>query len=355
MHNLLLTEEQDLIVDTVRKFVAETVAPHALARDEHRELAQAEWQGLAELGLFGLTVPESHGGAGLGVLPLVAALESIGAHSSSLARLLVEQVQVATAMGSLDPAPGSLAEVLDGSVWATFVGPEHGLVLRDGKLHGAAEFVVGGMPAELLLVVASGDLANGQPVLLQVDAAAIQRDALRSLGLASAGPARLRFEGVVGEVLATGAAASQAVDAARRIAWLGVAAIACGGGAESVQAAKRHAGQRIAFGKPLLVQEAVLRKLVDSQRTVDAARQLTWHAARLADLGQDAFAAIIQARLAAPEAMVVAADEAIQVHGGFGYTVEYHVERHYRDGKTMAALDGGSERLADQLAIAQFA
>lgn len=352
MHNLQLTEEQDLIVDTVRKFVAESVAPHALERDEHRQLAQAEWQGLAELGLFGLTVAESHGGAGLGVLPLVAALESIGAHSSSLARLLVEQVQVAAALASLDPAPAALAGVLDGSLWSSWVGPEHGLVRRDGKLHGTAELVIGGLPAAMLLVVAQQD---GQPVLLQVAAADVQRDGLRSLGLASAGPARLCFDGVAGEELAHGAAVAQAIEAARKIAWLGVAAIACGGGAESVQAAKRHAGQRIAFGKPLLVQEAVLRKLVDSQRAVDAARHMTWHAARLADLGQDAVAEILQARLAATEAMVLAADEAIQVHGGFGYTVEYHVERHYRDGKTLAVLDGGSERLADQLGLHQFA
>jgi alkylation response protein AidB-like acyl-CoA dehydrogenase len=352
MHNLQLTEEQDLIVDTVRKFVAETVAPHALERDEHRELAQSEWLGLAELGLFGLTVPESHGGAGLGMLPLVAALESVGAHSSSLARLLVEQVQVAMAMAALETAPAALAQVLDGSCWAAFVGPEHGLLWRDGKLHGTAELVVGGLSAACLLVVASD---QGQPVLLQVAASAVPREALRSLGLASAGPARLRFEGVAAELLASGAAASKAIAAARRLAWLGVAAIACGGGAESVQAAKRHAGQRIAFGKPLLVQEAVLRKLVDSQRAVDAARQLTWHAARLVDLGQEAFAEILQARLLATEAMVAAADEAIQVHGGFGYTVEYHVERHYRDGKTLAVLDGGNERLLDQLAVAQFA
>ena len=62
----------------------------------------------------------------------------------------------------------------------------------------------------------------------------------------------------------------------------------------------------------------------------------------------------MQARIAAVDAMVLSADEAIQIHGGFGYTVEYHVERHYRDGKTFEVLDGGSDSLRDRLAAATF-
>ena len=62
----------------------------------------------------------------------------------------------------------------------------------------------------------------------------------------------------------------------------------------------------------------------------------------------------MQARIAAVDAMVLAADEAIQIHGGFGYTVEYHVERHYRDAKTLEVLDGGSDILRDRLAAASY-
>ena len=97
------------------------------------------------------------------------------------------------------------------------------------------------------------------------------------------------------------------------------------------------------------------RKLVEVGRAASASRQLTWHAARLADLGHDATNAAIEARLAAVDAMVYASDEAIQIHGGFGYTVEYHVERHYRDAKTLEVLDGGSGALRDRLASLQFA
>lgn len=350
MHNLQLTEDHDLIVDTVRKYVVDSVAPKALEHDEHRVLARAEFDGLAELGLFGLSIAEANGGAGMGLLPFVAALEAVGAHSSSLARLMIGQVQCALALEIAGAA--ALEAVVGGGTLAAFVGPEHQLQCAGGAITGTAEFVPGGMPADLLLVAAS---ENGQPVLAVVEGPGAQRTALRSLGLASAGPARVVFAGAKATVVATGDTAAQAIARAQVVAWIGVAATCCGGGAESVQAGKRHASQRIAFGKPLLVQEAVMRKLVESQRGVDAARHLTWHAARLSDLGTDATDAAMQARITAVDAMVAAADESIQIHGGFGYTVEYHVERHYRDGKTLEVLDGGSDCLRDQLARRQFA
>lgn len=349
MHNLQLTEDQDLIVDTVRKFVADQVASQALELDEHRTFAKAQFDGLAELGLFGLSVGEAGGGAGMGLVPFVAALEQVGAHSASLAQLVIGQVQSALACETA--GAGDLGPLVAGSDLAVFVGPEHGLGWAGGQLRGKAELVPGGNAAARFVVAAT---EAGQPVLLEVSGDRVQRSELRSLGLASTAPARLVFDGPA-TVLATGETAQRAIERARVVAWLGVAATCVGAGSESVQAGKRHASQRIAFGKPLLVQEAVLRKLVESQRAVDGARQLTWHAARLADLGLDATAAAIQARLAAVDAVVAAADESIQIHGGFGYTVEYHVERHYRDGKTFEVLDGGNERLRDQLAVRQFA
>ena len=275
MHNLQLSEDQDLIVDTVRKYVADAVAPKALEHDEHRVLARAEFDGLAELGLFGLSVAEANGGAGMGLLPFVAALELVGTHSSSLARLLTGQVQAALALEVAGDA--ALEGLVAGAQLASFVGPEHGLQVAAGTVRGTAELVTAGMPADVVVVAATD---GGAPVLAVVDGAAVQRSELRSLGLASSGPARVAFTNAAARIVATGDTAARAIERARLVAWIGTAATCCGGGAESVQAGKRHASQRIAFGKPLLVQEAVLRKLVEAQRQVDAARHLTWHAAR---------------------------------------------------------------------------
>lgn len=348
MHNLQLTEDQDMIVDTVRKFVADEVAPKAQELDEHRTFAREQFDGLAGLGVFGLCVGEAAGGVGMGLLPFVAALEAIGAHSSSLARLWIGQAQAAAA---LEVAGSEAVGDVVGGALTAFVGPEHGIVCAGGVGKGVARVVAGGEATRFVVAATEA----GSPALLLVDAAACKRTALRALGLQSAACVALDFGGAAVTVLATGATAAAAIAKAQLVGWVGVAATAVGGGFGAIAAAKKHAGERIAFNKPLLAQEAVQRKLVECRRAVDGARQLTWHAARVCDLGQDGVEAAITARVAAVDAMVVAADEAIQIHGGFGYTVEYHVERHYRDGKMFEALDGGGEALRNRLAALQLA
>jgi alkylation response protein AidB-like acyl-CoA dehydrogenase len=349
MNNLQLTEDQHLIVDTVRKFVADSVTPRVQEDDEHRRAARAQFDGLAELGMFGLVVAEANGGAGMGFVPYAAALECIGTQSSSLARLWIAQTQCTLAC---EAAGGQLDALLDGSVPATFVGPEHGLRWGGGELAGVADLVPGAMIAGRFVAAAT---ENGAPVLLAVDAAVGKRDELASLGLASAGCAKVSWDAAAAEVLATGDAAARAIDRAQMAAWIGVAAAAVGGGLGAVEAARSHASERIAFGKPLLAQQAVQQKLVECRRQIEAARHLLWHAARVADAGGDAFESALHARVTAVEAMLHAADEAIQVHGGFGYTVEYHVERHYRDAKTLEVLDCGSGQLRSLLAARWFA
>jgi alkylation response protein AidB-like acyl-CoA dehydrogenase len=95
----------------------------------------------------------------------------------------------------------------------------------------------------------------------------------------------------------------------------------------------------------------VQHKLVHCLQRAEAARHLVFHAARLADANQDASRAARLARIEAIEAAVLSADEGIQMHGGFGYTVEYHVERHYRDAKTLEIMDRGLEHLRDIVAL----
>ncbi len=350
MHNLQLTDDQTLILDTVKKFVQDAVAPTALDRDEHRQFAREELAGLAELGLFGLPVAEAKGGVGMGLVPLAAACEEISTHSGSLARLLATQVQCAMALAHATEV-GPLEELIAGSKLAAWIGPEHGVALAGGKLRGSAELVPAAAEADVFVVAAR---EAGAIVLAVVTATASGRATLRSLGLASAGPAKVVFDDATAMSVAVGIVAAAAVRQAELLGWIASAATCVGMGRAAVSLAHKHAGERIAFGKPLLVQQAVARKLVECQRSVDAARHLAFHAARLHDLGQDAEVAAIGARLAAVDAAVLAADEGIQIHGGFGYTAEYHVERHYRDAKTTEVLDGGNDRLRDRLAVLQF-
>lgn len=350
MHNLQLTEDQEMVVDTVRKLVADAVTPKVQELDEHRGFAREWFDALSELGVYGLSLSEENGGAGMGLLPFVAALESVGEQSSSLARLWIGQMQVALALENT--GNDLLDEVAAGAKLATFAGREHGFTVEGGKLSGKAVMLPAAMEADVIVVAATeGD----QAVLVSVEASACERKPLHGLGLNSAACGAVHCEGVAATTLATGDDASAAIDRAEFAAWVGVAATSVGGANGSIEASKRHAGERIAFGKPLLVQQAVQRKLVECARAAAGARQLAWHAARVADLGECAKDAAMQARIAGVDAMVLAADEAIQIHGGFGYTVEYHVERHYRDAKTFEVLDGGSDSLRDRLAAASFA
>ncbi len=350
MHNLQLTEDQTMIFDTVKKLVQDLVAPNVLERDEHRQFLREEFDGLAELGLFAVSVAEEHGGAGMGMVPLVASCEEVGSQSGSLARLLGTQVQDGVALAEVGGGP--LDEVLAGARLAVFLGPEHGIACSGGALTGACELVPGAAEADVFVVAASD---GADPVLCVVDASASERVACNSLGLASTSPATVTFASAAAETLANGDGARTAIGKAVLAGHLAAAAACVGMGRACVELAHRHASERIAFGKPLLVQQAVARKLVESRRAVDAARHLVYHAARLDDLGESSSDAAAAARIAAVDACVLAADEGIQIHGGFGYTVEYHVERHYRDAKTLGVVDGGGEALRVGLAQAQFA
>ena len=258
------------------------------------------------------------------------------------------------ALEGLEAAAEVLGAVLMGEATVAFVGPEWGVQLAaDGGsllLDGVAEPVTAATAAQQFLVCARTE--SGEAALVLVPAASARVEASASLGFRAAAPGKVLFAAVALDadaVLARGADAEAAFRRAGLASQIGGAALAVGSALASVEHARRHSGERIAFGKPLARQQAVGHKLVESRRRALAARHLTWHAARLVDLGEDAQETAWFARLSANDAAVHAADEAIQIHGGYGYTVEYHVERHYRDAMTLEVLDGGSQAPRDAL------
>ncbi len=351
-----LSEEHAMVLDTVRRLVQDEAGPQALENDEHRRFVKPGFDAIAELGLLGAVVGESAGGAGLGHVALVIALEELAKGCGSSARLFLTQAGVvARALEGLDRATESLEQVMTGAAVVGFVGPEHRFTAKangDGfVLDGHADVVTAAGEANLLVVAAAVD---GGHALFVVPAGEARIDAVHSLGYRACAPAAVSFDGVqvAGEAcVADGDDAKAALARADLAAWIGGGAIGSGSAFASVELARRHAEERIAFGKPLARQQAVRHKLVDGKKLADAARVLTWQAARRADAGADAGELARIARLAAVEAAVHAADEAIQIHGGYGFTAEYHVERHYRDAKTLEVLDGGAQALRDALMV----
>jgi len=357
IHNFQLSDEQDMIRDTVSKFVQDTVSPNALEHDEHRRFVRHSFDGLAELGVLGLPISEACGGAELGMLSFVVALEGLSKACGSSARLLLTHTGFCgKALDGLDSdlARQLVGRVASGEVLAGFVGPEHTIRAsrRDGgfTLNGSAGMVTAATEAGALIVVAALD--DGTPLLFFVEPARARVEATPALGFRASAPGMVTFDGTVvadDGLLAHGDAAQAALARVELCAGVGGGAIAVGLAVGAVEASRRHAGERVAFGKTLDKQQAVVHKLVQSWRLAKAARHMVYHAARLMDAGESAGQDARMARFTALEAAALAGDDGVQIHGGYGYTVEYHVERMYRDAQTLTVMDVGIEALLDRM------
>jgi alkylation response protein AidB-like acyl-CoA dehydrogenase len=231
---------------------------------------------------------------------------------------------------------------------------------RGFVLSGRKTAVLSGMHAGVFLVVAStGQDPRGRPVLR---AFLVNRDtpglgvvpSPERLGLRGAGWAELELQACrvdAGAALGASGTFRSALATVLSTAGAGIAAIALGIGSVALDAAARYARERVAFGKTLSKQQAVAGKLADMTLRWTAARHLTYDAGRHLDLERDVHSISRLAKVAATEAATHCADEAIQIHGGYGFTREYHVERHYRDALVCEVLGGRNEFL--KLAVAR--
>ena len=353
MNNLELSEEQTMIREAVRKFAQDTVAPKALELDEHGQFVRVHFEALAELGIFGLPIAEDSGGAGMGMLAFAVALEELGGACGSTARIVLSQAgQCALALEGA--GAGALEKLVAGASVGAYVGREFGVRARkEGAgfvLDGDAPLVTAAAEAEILVVVA--DLEGEGTALFCLEASSAQCRPVAALGFRAAAPGSVGFQSLCcpEQALVHGGEECRASLARVDLAtWIGGGAIAVGSGLRASDLSRSYAGERVAFGKSLHAQQAVRHKLAESDRQLEAARQLVYHAARLVEAGENSVHSAVRARLQAVQAAVLAADEGIQIHGGYGFTVEYHVERHYRDAMTLQVLDGGAESLLDQL------
>lgn len=341
-----------MVQETVRKLVQDEIEPVALDNDEHRRFARGAFDQLAGLGMLGLPIAEQSGGAGMGWLAFAVAIEELAGTCGSTARLLLSQAGLC---GKALEGSSSCEAIAAGEQVGAFVGPEYRIVAEpdgDGhRLTGSATLVTAAMEADVLVVAAAD--ASGQPMLFCFGADGVARQPVAALGFRATAPGSVELtshEVAPGSLVARGADAEAALSRAKQAACLGGGAIAVGLAQASYELSRRYADERQAFGKRLSAQQAVRLKLVEALRKTQAARHMVYHAARLADLGEDAGIAAILAKLQAVAAAQLSADEAIQIHGGYGYVVEYHVERHYREATSLEVMDGVAESLRDELA-----
>jgi alkylation response protein AidB-like acyl-CoA dehydrogenase len=350
-----LADERRQLVLAVRQAVDKEVIPEAADHDGGRRDPDPLVARLAELGIFGALAEPEQGGLGLPLHTATLLVEELARGSAPLAIWLTAQLAATLAIGrstARERRERLLPPMARGEAWAApVVGASIGARRAGGGwvLTGAAPVVPNAGRAARFLVNAA--LENGGARCFVVEAGApgltvgLASDTLglRGLGAADVVLVGARLDAAAalregGEVLLEG------------VINLGAAAAAVGLAQAAFEAALRYAQQRSAFGRPIGQHQAIQLKLADMATAITAARLLTGRAAeRLdADARDDTGAAM--ARLAASETAAQVTLEAMRIHGGYGYTAEFPVERYYRD--AAALLVGGRDGAAERRRLA---
>jgi alkylation response protein AidB-like acyl-CoA dehydrogenase len=349
-----LTPEQQEIRALARRFGEERIAPHAADWDRDHTFPRPVFAQLGELGLMGVCVPEDEGGAGADFLSYVLVLEELSRADAGVGVTVAVHTSACT-LPLLDHGSPYVPALAAGEEIGAFALTESGsgsdagamrTKAAGGKITGAKQWITNGSHASTFLVFARDEDAGGRPSAFVVragaDGFAVTREEDK-LGLNSSSTADLAFEDTPGEPLGEPGhgmrIALRTLDAGR----IGIAAQAVGIAQAALDLAAGYAKERNAFGGPIARLGAIQQKLADMQTEVEAARALTWRAARLKQAGHPHTVEGAQAKLFASAVARRQTGEAIQVLGGYGYTKEFPAERYYRDAKVTEIYEGTSE------------
>jgi short/branched chain acyl-CoA dehydrogenase len=367
-----LTPEQRQVRDLVREFATQEIAPGAGERDEREELPLDIVKKLGELGICGVPIPEEYGGLGADAVTWALVIEELGRADASVAVTVSVASGLAAGMiaryGNGEQRQRWLPPIAAGEMLAGFGLTEPGsgsdaAALRtkgqldggDWVIDGSKAFITNsGTPITGFVVVAcrteADERANGvSTIVVPVDAPGFTvGPPYRKLGWRSSDTHELSFEGcrvpedhLLGERGKGLAQCLAALDDGR----ISIAALSVGLAQGCLDASVAYARDREAFGRPIGNYEAIAFKLADMRAAIEAARLLTYRAAWLKDQGMPYTTEAAIAKLRASETAVDVAREAIQVHGGYGYTEEFPVARAYRDAKVLEIGEGTSEVL----------
>ena len=347
-----LSHEQREVRDLARRFADERVAPRAAEWDrEHRFPAEVLPE-LAELGLLGICVPAEHGGAGADFLSYVLALEELSRADAGLGVTVAVHTSACTLPLLAHGGERWVPPLAAGEELGAFALTEPGsgsdaaamrTTARDGRLTGAKQWITNGSHAAIFLVFAREEEGvSAWVVRAGADGFAVTREEDK-LGLHSSSTADLAFEATPAERLGPPGAGMRIALSTLDGGRIGIAAQAVGIAQAGLELATAYAKERSAFGGPIARFGAIQHKLADMQTEIEAARALTWRAARLKAAGRPHTVEGAQAKLFASAVARRQTGEAIQVLGGYGYTREFPAERYYRDAKVTEIYEGTSE------------
>ncbi len=363
-----LSDEQQQLRKSVREFAEREIAPHVRKWDDACEYPLATIKELGKLGLMGVIFPQEFGGAGLGYVDYVLAIEELSRVDGSVGITVAAHTSLCTnhiwlagteeqkrkyvpklatgefigAWGLTEPGSGSDA----GSARMTAVRKKDCWVLNGSKT-----FITNGHYADVAVVIAVTDKTahtHGLSAFLVEKGTKGFRAGKKEdkLGLRASDTSELIFEDCcipVGNLL--GKEGDGFIDAMRVLdgGRISIAALSLGMAQGAYEAALRYSKQRKQFGKLIGEFQAIQWKLADMATEIDAARLLTLRSASMKDAGEKTTQESSMAKLYASEVAVRCANECVQIHGGYGFIKDYPAEKYYRDVKLCTIGEGTSE------------
>ncbi|MGC9199275.1 MAG: acyl-CoA dehydrogenase [Acidobacteriaceae bacterium] len=368
VYPFVLTEDQEALRKEIRQFAAREIAPSIMQWDEKGEFPLATIKKLGEMGLLGIIFPPDYGGAGMGYVDYVLALEELSAVDGSIGLTVAAHNSLGTnhifLAGNQEQRRRYIPRLASGEWLAAWGLTEPGsgsdaggartTAVRKGDrwvLNGTKTFITNGHYADVLVVIAVTDKSKGTHGL---SAFVVEKNTPgfrpgkkeNKLGLRASDTAELIFEdceipaenllGVEGEGFVD---SMRILDGGR----ISIAALSLGIARGALDAALRYVKERRQFGKAIAEFQGIQWKLADMATELDAARLLTQRAAVLKDAGQKVTRESAMAKLFASEVAVKICNEAVQLFGGYGFIKDYPVEKFYRDVKLCTIGEGTSE------------
>ena len=365
---MILTEEHQMIRDALRTFAQERLAPNAARWDREHHFPKDELKELAQLGAFGVAVPEQYGGAGLDYVALALVLEEIAAGDGGTSTIIsVNNCPVCSiAMTYANAAQKErwLRPLAQGDLLGAFAltEPHTGsdaaalrtTAVRDGDhyvLNGTKQFITSGKNGDVAIVMAVTDKAAGKKGIsafwVPTDTPGyIVAGIEQKMGQHSSDTAQIVFdncriplENLIGEEGQGYKIALSGLEGGR----IGIASQSVGMARAAFEAALAYAKERESFGSPIFDHQAVQFRLADMAMQIEAARQLILHAASMKDAGLPCLKEAAMAKLFASEMAERVVSSAMQVFGGYGYVADFPVERIYRDVRVCQIYEGTSD------------
>ncbi len=366
--DFFLTEEQKMLRNMVRDFAEKELEPVAARVDEEAVFPAESVRKAAELGLTGVGYPEEAGGSGGGAVEQVIMFEELARACAATSVILIVTNELAAfpiyRVGTEEQRRRFLRPLLRGDKLGAFGLTEAGAgsdvaamattaTRKEGGyvLNGSKLFISNGAEADIIIAFATLDRSQGYR---GVTAFVVEKGTAgfavgkheRKLGIRGSSTTELVFdncfvpaENRLGEEGRGFRLALETIDASR----LGIAAQAVGIARAAFEKSLAYARERQQFGQPIAGFQAIQWMLADMATSIDAARLLTLRAAFLKDRGQPFIKEASMAKVFAAETAMSVATRAVQIHGGYGYTKDYPVERYFRDAKITEIYEGTSE------------